>query len=347
MVNSDRVEQRVKSLTQVFARLGRQARFALAHVSQNIVPGEFRTAYRFPVGLERDVPRTFTFDDDPALIDTRHIPPTLALRTLGEAIMREDMRMNQAIHHGESRFLLLVDLSRSMLSRCFHGDKTTDFAIPAKSKLRALYLAVSTYMRIAEATGFVLRAMYLHGRAPEEQAISGPRNLTQQVLLSMSTRLIQTYRKAEASPASCEPFLLRGGLNLALTHRNRGVIVVVSDFLDPLEEYQSSLTQVMARHRVVLVDVATEQDRGFPVPGWRDVEAHRMPCREGARHVEQGTQPRLLDRATIDNWNQKRQVDRARLEILTRRFNADLVVCRDETYRACYSNAVKIFNRTS
>ncbi len=345
MVNKTRFTQRLEAMTRLLTQLDGQARFLLQHVSYNILPGEFRSPFRFPTGLERDVPRALTLDDDPGLIDMHTIPPSLAAHSLAEAILREDMRLIQSVHHSESKFLLIVDLSRSMLSGCFTGNDPAQLSVPAQSKLQGLYQAVSVYLRIAEATGFVLRAIYLHERVPEEQPFLGPRNFAQQAMFVIKVRLLKTYRFAEESPGSREPFLMKGGLNLALTYRNRGVVIVVSDFLDPLSQYRAVLAQVMARHRVVLVDVASQRDRDFPVPDWRDAETRRIPFRDGARHAEEGTEPMILTRNEIKAWNEERQADRDRLEALARQFNADLVSCRNESYRQCYSKAIQVFSK--
>ena len=343
---SQSLKRRLDSLNKRLSEIGRQARIASSHVSHNVVPGEFRSPYRYPIGFERDVPRVFTIDDDPSGIDTRHVPPSLVCRSLSEAILREDMRLIQSVHHGESRFALIVDLSRSMLSGCLMGGDMIELHSPARAKLQCLFLAVSVYLRIAEASGFVLRAIFLHGHAPCQEPPSAPRNFMQQVLYSMHQRLLESYRVADTQPDDREPFLLRSGCRMALTHRNRGVVVIVSDFLDPLEDYESEVVQVIGRHRVILVDVAAERDRNFPLPGWRDVEARRVPCREGARHLEEGTEPITLDAHKIRAWNVQRQAERARLESVVRRLNGQFVTCKGETYQQCYAKAIQLFDRT-
>ncbi len=345
MVTSGRLSKPTERLAEMLGTLGKQAALGSALSTRNQVPGEFRSPYRFPTGLERDVPRVFTFEDDPIHIDTRHIPPSLVMYSLAEAILRDDIRMVQSIHRGESKIIVLVDLSRSILSGCFLGDDISSLSSPGGSKLQSLYFAASAYLRIAEATGFVVRVVFLHGSTPYQQPRLALRNYAQQVLFSMGQRLVDSHDRAEKSPESREPFLLRAGLNLALAVRHRSVVVVLSDFLDPLDDYLATLAQALARHYVVLVDLATDHDREFPLPGIFDFGATRTRCRDGARHLEDGTEERILDPDTIAVWNRARQADRTRLGSLVQRFNGRFTRCRNQSYETCFAQALEIFQR--
>ena len=78
-MRQDALAERTRRLAEHLGRLERHAWASVQHISQNIVPGEFRSPYRFPYGLERDVPRTFTLDDDPATLSTGTVPPALVV----------------------------------------------------------------------------------------------------------------------------------------------------------------------------------------------------------------------------------------------------------------------------
>lgn len=344
-MRSGTLAERTRRLADQLGRLERHTWAAVQHISQNIVPGEFRSPYRFPYGLERDVPRTFTLDDDFATLHTATVPPSLVVRSLAEAILRGDMRATQAVHHGDAVFAVIVDVSRSMLSGCFAGDGPLSLAQEATSKIHALFMVVATYLKLAESTGFNLRAVHVGGARAEEQRAVSPRNFVQQVMFSMGQRLLASYVASEEDPARVEPFTMRQALALVSTYRHRGIVILASDFLDPLEGYHAALAQVAARNRVVLVDLAAPEDRALPVPGWLDVEATRVPLREGARHLETGTAPRLVDAAGIVSWNRARQADLRRLRSLAARYSADLVPGGGVTYKEVTTRAMELLSR--
>ncbi len=344
MDRSEEVQFQAERMAAMLGRLGRLAWTASAYQTRNLAPGEFRSPYRFPTGFELDVPRAFTVDDDPRSIDTRHVPPSLAVGGLGEAILREDMRLVQAVHRAEAPFVAVLDLSRSMLFGCLDGPPPTDPADPTTTKLQALFVAAGAFLKLAEPSGFVTRAVYLHGRTPEEHRAAA-RHFTQQVLQSMVRRLADSYRRAVTDHDDREDFLLAAGLKLSLARRRRGIVVVVSDFLDPFDSYAGPLTQVMALHQVVLVDVATHHDRNYPVGRWYDILALGGTSREGARHLENGTRERSLAREEIEKWNANRQADRRNLETLARRHNVHIVPAIGLSFRKCYLRAFAELDR--
>lgn len=333
------LESSTRELALVLGRLERHTWATVQHLSQTISPGEFRPPYRFPYGLERDVPRTFTMDDDPATLSTTTVPPSLVTRSLAEAILRGDMRATQAVHHGDAVFAVVADVSRSVLAGCFAGGPAALDA-GATTKVQALYLSVATYLKLAESTGFSLRAIYAgNGRATELRA-TAPRTFVQQVLFGLSQRLLAAFTQATVDPHARELPALSQALALTNTYRHRGIVVLASDFLDEFASYSSALGQVAARHRVVLLDLAAPADRAFPVPGWLDVEATRVPVREGARHLEEGTAPRLLDRRGVERWNRERTSDHRALTGLATRYTAELAPAFGRSYQEITTRAM-------
>ncbi len=345
MVNSEHLEDRIQRLASVLEGHEQQAWRTSAHVSRNLVPGEFRSPYRLPFGLERDVPRVFTNDDDPAHLDTKRVGPTLALRGLGEAILREEMRLIQSVHRAEAEFIVVADVSRSMLSGCFAGGELESLSSPAPSKLHALYLAACAYLRIAESIGFAVRAIYLCGKTLEEERSRTPRHFAQRVLAAMTRHLLDSYRRAEENPDDREDFLMAYGLNMALRVQTRSVVVVISDFLDDWSLYGDTLKLVLGRHHVLLLDVASAWERDFPTPGNWDVEARLAPCRHGPWHLEEGTRQRVLERPRIEEWNRRRQEDYKELASLAERYGTRIVPCEALSYEDLYLQAVQAFDQ--
>jgi len=341
MVAPNHLRERATALAAFLGRLDKQAYVSSAYITRNLVPGEFCSPYRLAAGVELDMPRVFTCDDDPRNLATKPHSPVAGGGLAGGCHPARRHAGGAGDSSGRSEVCRADRLVAIDARRLFPWDDVENLQTPGRAKLQGLYFAVSAYLRIAEASGFVPRAIMLHRQAPEGQRPTGPRHFAQQVLLGMTERLLDAHGRADAEPALQEPFLLGHGLNLALAIRNRSVMVVVSDFLDPLKQYESTLIQAAARHHVVLVDVASTLDRDFPVPGWLDMAAGFTRCREGARHLEQGTQEKCFDRNAIAAWNLDRPADRRRLEKLAHRLSCKLVTGRDLSYQECTMQALR------
>ena len=93
-----------------------------------------------------------------------------------------------------------------------------------------------------------------------------------------------------------------------------GVMILISDFLDPVESYSGKLKQLARTHRIILVDVATPLDRSFPIAKRWEINAQSLPLWEGARHLEKQPHPLAVSARTAREWNSEQA---ANLEQLT------------------------------
>jgi hypothetical protein len=284
----------------------------------SLFPGEIRSRYRAFHGLERDIPDVFRPGDDARQIDFHHLPATLAFYNLETAILRQELRRERFTHYSDSELIVIADLSRSMLSGCL-GQGGPPAAFQAGDKLWGLYLAMTLFLVLGEQAGFVLRVVFARNGAGEFERAMHPREFRLLVLERMSEELVQSYARMDAHPKDQEKFSLRWGLESALDVRTRSVIVVISDFLDPWahpnDGYREHLLEAMARHHVVLVDVASARDIHWPPPvrlwSCRPLEYLRsrqdteQQSREAVRHLEKGTELDHIAPAAIRQWNQR------------------------------------------
>jgi hypothetical protein len=324
----DRLTRLTAALEGVLSALNRRALAASAQPARGRLPGPFLSQRPAARGMEPAPPRLFQPDDEPDRIDMGRIGPAFAANPAWAALNGE-LRSRHSTSYLESEFIVVIDLSRSLLSGCRLdvADQSLDPKASSAGKLGALYFGVAAFLAVAESAGFVLRAVYAQGNRAHQDRSRTPRDFRARVLAAMSDHLGRTARTALADPSSTEPFSLAAGLATVRSVGVRSVIAVISDFLDPLGQderppkspkYTHALADLMARHDVLLVDVASPDDLKFPEPGLFNRESRRLDSREWARHLEWGTEPRPLSRAEVRDWNTRRKSDREELTRVVR-----------------------------
>ncbi|HEY6764290.1 MAG TPA: hypothetical protein VI386_05920 [Candidatus Sulfotelmatobacter sp.] len=290
------------------------------HMSAGWVAGEFRSRRIVARGMERGDPRPYTIDDDPAMIDTARLPPVAAY-DVATAIATGELRLVQAHHTVESEFVALVDLSRSMLEGFFDP-----WVMPIRRqydavKVPPLFYTVAAFLYLAASLGFRMRVICSQGRHIHEERFGAISSLLNVTLGRMRIALIDSQRRAAHDSSLSEPFNLAVALHAALRVRVRSVILVVSDFLDPFDDYHRLLAEVARRHHVILADVASGADHDYPAPRWFDLESQRVLMREGARHLEHNTLPRPNSSRRVREWNTARLKDKIALRQAVKRMN--------------------------
>ena len=321
---TDRLADRLARFERMLGKLNLRARLASARSARGLSPGSFASRRPATRGFEPAPPRPFSLEDEPDRLEFGRIGVGFAVNPLWAAYNGE-LRTRQSTAYLESELVVVIDLSRSMLTGCrFTGDPEGN-DLPSPSKLEALYLAVTALLAGGEAAGFVLRVLYAQGDRVAQERTRTARDFRTRALTAMSGHLLRTARSGLEGGGAVEPFSLAHGLAAARAVRIPGVVAVVSDFLDPTDpgerpagspSYTDVLADLLLRHDVILVDLASRHDLAFPVPRWFDVESSRLACTEGARHLELGTGPRTLPKAEVRLWNARREFDRRTLRRL-------------------------------
>lgn len=335
--------RRLETMSRDLTRYSNRRRLMGSHISDRLQTGEFRSKHRVPKGIERAEPRVFTVDDNVDCLDLRRIPPVLVTRSLGHALHRGEMRAIQSIHYAEAEFILVLDMSRSMLVGWFQYEKEYSTREPAQTKIEALYNASCAFAGVAEATRFSIRTLCVRKDFPMDY-IRIPQNIIPRILNRMNHSLVKSYEDILGNPKEPEGFLLGKTLKWILDIRKQCHVVIVSDFLDELKFYEKELLELIARHNVVVLDVAFPFDYEFPFPPSYMVEFSRIYWRDWARHLEEGTTPRLLKRAKVKKWNEERQQDRNKLKTLCRRCSTPLYSLSNDSFLQCYQKALKLYH---
>jgi hypothetical protein len=312
--------------------------------SKPLIPGEFRTHSRKVMDIERDAPRVFTMDDDPTNIDLGRLPQTICY-SLAHAALQGDLRLIQSVKFTESEFIAIIDLSRSMLANCFGEEERISPQNREMLKLRKLYFVASAFLYLAEFEKFILRAICARGRNVHQDRTRIPKEFARQVTSVMSNILIQSHSEAEKDFSDKECLTtLETGIITALSVRVRSVVLIVSDFLDPFSSYGQVLNELIGRHFVILADVALKEETEFPSPGFLHFETQRVLYREGARHVELGTEPKNITRKLVHKWNFDQLKERRQLREIIKKNHVPYINFSEMSLTECYRKILYCFD---
>ncbi len=203
---------------------------------------------------------------------------------------------------------LLVDLSRSM-----------SFGTAVAEKRDVAIAVAASFVHLTRGPGNRLGALVVS----DDAAVELPARSGAQGALVLAS-LLRVPRMAEA-PARDAAKPAAGALAQALSShaaraRRRGLAVVISDLLEPVEHWAQPLRAVAARHDVMVVEVSDRRERSLPPVG----VLHVVDPDTGA-HVDLRTTKRTRDRYA--------EAAAARLEqnrLAVRSAGADHVMLRTE-----------------
>lgn len=296
------------------------------HVKVSIQPlldapreGEQRSPRVVPRGPEPEVPRPLTLDDDLAWLDHRRVE-ALAQMPFAVALANGLLRTVPARREVTGECVTLVDLSRSMLSGCLADPLSTGGSAAAilASKIAISLCAAASVQAAAGGAQFALRAVLLRRGGGVADVLKSPRpqGFSVRVIDQMQNHYVELFRSAQPPHGECpEPQTsIRQGLHHVLREvRGKGLVVIVSDFLEPFASWRGVLLEVMARHRVLLLDVSAELD-----VRWPETAVNPDLVLEGARHLEDAIFERDNRLADIRAWNEAARTNLAAIDGLIR-----------------------------
>ena len=184
---------------------------------------------------------------------------------------------------------------------------------PVNNKIAAMLAGAACANALAEGSGFALRSVCIRrgGGVTDVLRAQRPNGFALRVLDQSERHLIELFRGAHLR--ADEPHItLRQGLQHVIREvRGKGVVIIISDFLEGHESFRNALQEVMSRHKVVLLDVASPHDHSFP-----ESEAGPDLFTFGARHLEDGLFERANTSYHIKEWNAKVRANSARIDAL-------------------------------
>jgi len=340
--NAGYLDALTSELARVLPRWCDQAANSARLVSRSQTVGELRSRRVVMRGAERHEPRDFDPDEhEPSEIDMGRLPAEAATDFVGAA-MNGKLRVVPAVKTVESEFTVVVDLSRSILEGFVSRERTEQGGI-ADAKINGLFFSAAAFFHVAARIGFQMRVLYSLDKQWRRDLGGRPEALLAKMLAGIRDVLTASRNRAEADPGNVQHFNLHTALGVPLSLQARGVIAVLSDFLDPFATYGAILGRLAGRNHVILADVALDRDRSYPVPTLKDQFRGFMEVRGGARHLEQGTQTRQHFKSAVQKWNFLAQKDHRALVTLAQRrgmrycpMTAAVGAGKQEGFRRCY-----------
>jgi len=286
----ERYERYLEELLEDLSRRCKKGYISTLHRSRARLPGDFRSNFLTLKAPEIAEPRPFSLDDDIETLDMGRMSRSI-LWSLPLAVAENSLRVIQSRLFTESEFIIVIDLSRSMLAGSLPkgGKKSLEKPRIEIKKIESIYYAVTNFLSVAESARFVLRVIYINGGKFEQERYRNAKDYAQRALAIMNQGLKRTYNATEKDPASIEDYAMGPALQSIFPVKVKSLVVVISDFLDPFDRYSSALAEVMTRHNTMLIDVASREDRDFPIPDSYAREAQKVKVREGARRMVEGT----------------------------------------------------------
>jgi hypothetical protein len=300
----------IDSLRSYCMSLRAEQEIVSSFIAAHWLSGDLRSNFLDDSGLEKDISDVFRIGDNPETIDHRRPPAFAAAYGWGAAVARGAVRKGRYVRHVDAQLIVIMDLSRSMLTGWFDRQDSRDSDNTEKRypKLDALFMATSALGAIAERAGFRFRTV---GAKPGKEQLSAPgrtSDVRYAALANAQDELLDSLRVSNRNPQRKEPWALAGGIEPILHEvRTPCVVVVLSDFLDPLSTYETALGELALRHQVLLVDLAARNELHWPDPGGLG----NLRSRETGRHVELGTVDRPIFHG-LDFWN--KLIDKQRTE---------------------------------
>ena len=227
--------------------------------------------------------------------DVRRIDWSVTART-GETHVRT------TVAERELETMLLVDLSASM-----------SFGTATAEKREVAIAVAAAFLHLAKGPGDRVGALLV---TAEGLRALPPRGGAAGAYATLSALLRQPRALAGAS----EPTLAEALRRASVLQRRRGVVVLVSDLLEPPEQWVRPLGRLAARHDVVVAQVVDRRERELPAVG-----VLRLVDPDSGRQVDVST-----DRRTRARYE---EAARARLEeqrLAVRAAGASHLVVRTE-----------------
>ena len=234
---------------KVLREMTQRTRNALQPLLDAPMPGDSRSRRLVPRGPDVDVPRTLTVDDDIAWIDHRSVAQTAHL-PFAIALQNGWLRTIPARQDVLGECVTLIDMSLSVLSDAMGDMEESSMQSPVNNKIAALLAGAACVNALAEGSGFALRTVCIRrgGAITDVLRAQRPQGFALRVLDKAEAHLVELFRGAHVTPSERQTTIRQGLQHVMREVRGKGVVVIISDFLEGHETYRSALQDTLARH---------------------------------------------------------------------------------------------------
>ncbi|HHT9126403.1 MAG TPA: hypothetical protein ACFYD6_11385 [Candidatus Brocadiia bacterium] len=221
-------------------RMNRQISLRATQFANTLLSGVFRAIFRIEKAYESAEPETFQLDDDPERIVWSRLND-YQLSHLAISIANEDVVARRFQLFTEYDFVLVIDVSRSMLVNCWsiyggrpHSDQTREMEESLeslrKTKIYMMKYASASFLHAARNNKFTSWVTLLGGDRIQEFNSRDNYNLEEFIL----HRLDEHFGRLVDSGQTEKPMLDKALQQIARKKR-RCIILCISDFMDCVE----------------------------------------------------------------------------------------------------------------
>jgi len=271
------------------------------HPAFNIKMGEFRTPFNTNEGVEWSNIRQFKLDDNIKHLSKQSLPYfTNDNETFKRAYTMGLIKVNQWQQYVEKELVLVLDASRSMLSGIF----MCPTSLP--DKLINYFHTLTSLLSIANAKRFKLKVIIAFNGTHKELICDHKESYLGQITEHLKQIWFQSLNNYKDNMAESDA--LQSALSHVLLLKNKALVIVLSDFLEPITSYDFRLQQLMKKHHTILADIASKEDRDYPVPRFFHYRYSSIPRWDGARDLEKSAlTPVCNTKESIKKWNSEQQ----------------------------------------
>ncbi|AOT10702.1 hypothetical protein [Pseudoalteromonas luteoviolacea] len=278
------------------------------HPAYAVKIGEFKSPRFASEGIEWSNMRGFELGDNVNQISKRSLQYFACGKDSARtAIQLDHVHINQWQQYSEKQLVVVLDASRSILAGLF-----SEKGIP--TKLDNYFYTLTNLLSIAYAKKFKLSIVISSDNQCFELKCESKAGFFYQVLEKLQH--IWFYSLGKIAKNEKEGFSLSAGLDYTLSLKNKALVVCISDFLDPIDDYRKALSLVFDKHHCILANISTHHERIYPVPSFFHFTYTSIPRWESARYLEHtSSEPVCNTKSSIKRWN---KVQKHSIEELTK-----------------------------
>lgn len=275
--------------------------------SYNIKIGNFKTPYVQGEGIEWASTKSFAVGDDLKQVNTRSIKQMDSF--YHDAIMG-NIQVHQWTKYAEQDLVIILDISRSILSGIFHEP-----GIP--TKLTSFFYTLTNLLSIGFSKRFKIRILLTRNGYVRQFFALEKEHTLKSLIYEIKHAWFSSLNEYQLGES--EKLCLKSGL-AELVGAKKSLVAIISDFLEPIDSYSSELDSLKSKHYLLLLDIAAPEDRCYPLPQSSDFYYENMPRWEGARDIEQyQLELRKNTKQKIEKWNQIQLYNYNHLTTITQR----------------------------
>jgi hypothetical protein len=280
----------------------------------------FRSFFKVEKSAEISEPRSFSLADNPDRIMTEKL--SLAqFHSLPAAVMNGEVLCRDFRFFSDMDFILVPDLSLSMLYRWnlpFLVESLARSGGPASvgiqdpgmveamkgfrnTKIFALEFLAASLLYAAVRNSFTVKVFPAATGIEFENHLPKDPHLPDYLIRRINTHLLGLFEKATHAERYGEKPSLEKVLHEALASRKRGIVAVLSDFIDDTRPVEPLLVELRQRHALIVIRINDPFEVALPMPGLLQPVARTW---EHTLNLEDETRTRIfLGRRDIASYN--------------------------------------------